>query len=174
MLFYLYRLLWDSPLKNFLLRYWAPAECYFIPTGYCGILHSRTFCWDTEPLLNVILSLQVIVGFSTQELSAEILSPCWMLFYPYRLLWDSPLKNFLLRYWAPAECYFIPTGYCGILHSRTFCWDTEPLLNVILSLQVIVGFSMFKVVVVYFLFYIHLYLGRSLNYPKITSVLGTN
>jgi hypothetical protein len=114
-------------------------------------LHSRTFCWDTEPLLkkvNVILSLQVIVGFSTQELSAEILSPCWMLFYLYRLLWDSPLKNFLLRslspcwmlfylymllwdsplknfllrYWASAECYFISTGYCGILHVQTFCY----------------------------------------------------
>jgi hypothetical protein len=85
-------------------------------------LHSRTFCWDTEPLLNVILSLQVIVGFSTQELSAEILSLCWMLFYLYRLLWDSPLKNFLLRYWASAECYFISTGYCGILHVQTFCY----------------------------------------------------
>jgi hypothetical protein len=85
-------------------------------------LHSRTFCWDTEPLLNVILSLQVIVGFSTQELSAEILSLCWMLFYLYRLLWDSPLKNFLLRYWASAECYFISTGYCGILHVHTFCY----------------------------------------------------
>jgi hypothetical protein len=40
----------------------------------------------------------------------------------YKSGWDSPLKNFLLRYWAPAECYFIPTGYCGILHVQTFCY----------------------------------------------------